>query len=43
MGPNHYTLKDGGAVCNICGRANPLGNMQKLSMLDLVALASCKS
>jgi hypothetical protein len=35
MGPNHITLRDGGAVCNACGRANPLGNMRKLTMLDL--------
>jgi hypothetical protein len=35
MGPNHYTLMDGGAVCNICGSANPLGNLRKLTMLDL--------
>jgi hypothetical protein len=34
MGPNHYTLMDGGAVCNICGSANPLGNLRKVTMLD---------
>lgn len=35
MGPNHFTLKDGGAVCNACGKPNPLANMRKMSMLDL--------
>lgn len=35
MGPNHITLMDGGAVCNACGKPNPLGNMRKMTMLDL--------
>ena len=35
MGPNHVTLTDGGAVCNACGKKNPLANMRKMSMLDL--------
>ena len=25
MGPNHFTLKDGGAVCGLCQTKNPLG------------------
>ncbi len=34
-GPNHHTLKDGGAVCDLCGRANPLGDTRKISMFDM--------
>jgi hypothetical protein len=30
MGPNHFTLKDGGAVCGLCETKNPLGNLQKM-------------
>jgi hypothetical protein len=32
MGPNHFALKDGGAVCGLCGTKNPLGNLQKMSI-----------
>jgi hypothetical protein len=35
MGPNHITLKDGGAVCSACGKVSPLANMRKMTMLDL--------
>jgi hypothetical protein len=35
MGPNHITLKDGGVLCSACGKANPLANMRKMTMLDL--------
>ncbi|HTF70362.1 MAG TPA: hypothetical protein VK638_47565 [Edaphobacter sp.] len=35
IGPNHFTLKDGGAICGLCQAKNPLGNLRKLSMLDL--------
>ena len=35
MGPNHITLKDGGAICGACGKPNPLANMRKMTMLDL--------
>jgi hypothetical protein len=37
MGPNHFTLKDGGAVCR---RAkNPLGNLRKLSIQEVTTPA----
>jgi hypothetical protein len=35
MGPNHITLKDGGAICGARGKANPLANMKKMTMLEL--------
>jgi hypothetical protein len=35
MGPNHITLRDGGATCGICGKPNPLANMRRMTMLDL--------
>jgi hypothetical protein len=35
MGPNHITMKDGGAICNACNKANPLANLRKMSMLEL--------
>jgi hypothetical protein len=28
--PNHFTLKDGGAVCSLCGTKNPLGNLLEM-------------
>ncbi len=31
-GPNHFTLRDGGAVCSLCGSMNPLGNLRKMSI-----------
>lgn len=34
MGPNHFTLKDGGAVCGLCQAKNPLGNLRKLSIQE---------
>jgi hypothetical protein len=35
MGPNHFTLKDGGAVCGLCETKNPLGNLQKMSLQEV--------
>ena len=35
MGPNHFTLKDGGAVCSLCGTRNPLGNLRKMSIQEV--------
>jgi hypothetical protein len=35
MGPNHFTLNDGGAVCGICEAMNPLGNLRKLSIQEV--------
>jgi hypothetical protein len=33
MGPNHFQLKDGAAVCGICGDANPLSNLRKMPIV----------
>ena len=35
MGPNHFTLKDGGAVCGLCQTKNPLGNLRKMSIQEV--------
>jgi hypothetical protein len=35
MGPNHFTLKDGGAVCGLCETKNPLANLQKMSIQEV--------
>jgi hypothetical protein len=35
MGPNHFTLKDGGAVCGLCEAMNPLGNLRKMSIQEV--------
>jgi hypothetical protein len=35
MGPNHFTLKDGGALCGLCETKNPLGNLQKMSIQEV--------
>jgi hypothetical protein len=35
MGPNHFTLKDGGAVCGLCETKNPLGNLKKMSLQEV--------
>jgi hypothetical protein len=35
MGPNYFTLKDGGAVCSLCGTKNPLGNLQKMTIQEV--------
>jgi hypothetical protein len=35
MGPNHFTLKDGGAVCGICREKNPLGNLRRMSIQEV--------
>ncbi|HTF66643.1 MAG TPA: hypothetical protein VK638_28565 [Edaphobacter sp.] len=35
MGPNHFTLKDGGAVCGLCEAKNPLGNLRKMSIQEV--------
>ncbi len=37
MGPNHFTLKDGCAVCGFCGTKNPLGNLRKMSIQEVTA------
>jgi hypothetical protein len=34
-GPNHFILKDGGAVCRICEAQNPLGNLRKMSIQEV--------
>jgi hypothetical protein len=39
MCPNHFTLKDGGAVCGICDAKNPLGNLRKLSIQEVMTPA----
>jgi hypothetical protein len=31
--PNHYQLKDGGALCGFCGDKNPLGNLVRLPLM----------
>lgn len=31
-GPSHYTLKDGGAVCGLCGDRNPLGKLRQVPL-----------
>jgi hypothetical protein len=31
-GPNHYTLRDGGAVRGLCGDRNPLGNLRQVPL-----------
>jgi hypothetical protein len=35
MGPNHFTLKDGGAICGLCECKNPLANLRKMSMQEV--------
>jgi hypothetical protein len=35
MGPNHFVLRDGGAVCGLCDTKNPLGNLQKMSIQEV--------
>lgn len=35
MGPNHFTLKDGGAVCSLCEAKNPLGNLRKMALQEV--------
>lgn len=37
MGPNHFTLKDGGAICSLCGEKNPLGNLRRMSIQEVTA------
>jgi hypothetical protein len=39
MGPNHFTLSDGGAVCGFCHSKNPLGNLRKLSVQEVTTRA----
>jgi hypothetical protein len=39
MGPNHFTLRDGGAVCGLCESKNPLGNLRKLSLQEVTTPA----
>ena len=35
MGPNHFKMEGGGAVCSLCNTKNPLGNLQKLSLREV--------
>jgi hypothetical protein len=35
VGPNHFTLNDGGAVCGLCGEKNPLGNLRRMSIQEV--------
>jgi hypothetical protein len=35
MGPNHFTLKEGGAVCSLCQTKNPLGNLRRMSIQEV--------
>jgi hypothetical protein len=35
MGPNHFTLQDGGAVCGLCEAKNPLGSLRKISIQEV--------
>src|ERR1700712_2836872 len=35
MGPNHFALKDAGAICSLCGTRNPLGNLKKMSLQEV--------
>jgi hypothetical protein len=35
MGPNHFTLKDAGAICSFCVTKNPLGNLKKMSLQEV--------
>jgi hypothetical protein len=39
MGPNHFILSDGGAVCGLCEAKNPLGNLRKLSIQEVTTPA----
>jgi hypothetical protein len=33
MGPNHITLKDGGAIREMCSEANPLANLKRMPLV----------
>ena len=35
MGPNHFTLKEGGALCSLCQTKNPLGNLRRMSIQEV--------
>jgi hypothetical protein len=35
MGPNHFQLKDGGAVCSLCQAKNPLANLRRMSIQEV--------
>jgi ribosomal protein L40E len=35
--PNHFVLKDGGAICVICNERNPLGQLRKLTLQEVNA------
>jgi hypothetical protein len=35
MGPNHYVLRDRGAVCGLCDTKNPLGNLRKMPIQEV--------
>jgi hypothetical protein len=38
-GPNHYELRDNGAVCSVCGERNPLAFLKKLSIREVKAVS----
>jgi hypothetical protein len=35
MRPNHFTLKDAGAICSLWGSRNPVGNLKKMSFQEV--------
>ena len=35
MGPNHFELRDMRAYCSLCGSANPLANLRKMSIQEV--------
>jgi hypothetical protein len=35
MGPNHFELRDMRAYCSLCGSANPLANLRKVSIQEV--------
>jgi hypothetical protein len=35
MGPNHFQLKVGGAVCSLCQAKNPLANLRRMSIQEV--------
>lgn len=36
MGPNHFELRDMRAYCSLCGSANPLANLRKMSIQEVI-------
>jgi hypothetical protein len=39
MGPNHFTLSDGGAVCGLCQSKNSLGSLRSLFIQEVTTPA----